>query len=135
MSRSGWFLRVGAGLLVVAAVMLLVHRNSERSPSNDELAQLSHVALYELEGTATSANVTMATPTGISQFAADVPMHSKSGAVGLRQQVQSGQVLSLAAQQDMGGTTITCRITVDGVVVAENTSTGQFSIATCEAVA
>jgi hypothetical protein len=31
------------------------------------------------------------------------------------------------------GTTITCRITVDGEVVAEQTSSGQFAIATCNA--
>ena len=31
------------------------------------------------------------------------------------------------------GTTITCRITVDGEVVAEQTSTGQYAIVTCSA--
>jgi hypothetical protein len=31
------------------------------------------------------------------------------------------------------GTTITCRITVDGEVIAEQTSTGQYAIVTCAA--
>jgi hypothetical protein len=127
-------LRVGAGLLLVAVVMVILQRVSD-APSSESAAPTRHVAIYELEGTATSAKVTMATPTGTSQFAADVPMRSKSGSVGLRQLVQPGQVLYLSAQQDLGGSTITCRITVDGVVVAENTSTGRFSITTCSATA
>jgi hypothetical protein len=127
-------LKVGAGLLLLAVVMAVVQRTGDE-PSGESATPVRHVAIYELEGTAASAHVTMATPTGTSQFAADVPMHTKGGAVGLRQVVQPGQVLYLSAQQDLGGTTITCRITVDGVVVAENTSTGRFSITTCRATA
>lgn len=38
---------------------------------------------------------------------------------------------SLTAQAAQGATTITCRITVDGEVIAEQTSTGEFAVVTC----
>ncbi len=41
------------------------------------------------------------------------------------------QAFSLVAQTAQGGTTISCKITVDGEVVAEQTSTGEFSVVSC----
>lgn len=38
---------------------------------------------------------------------------------------------SLSAQSAGGSGTITCKITVDGALVAENTSQGQYAVVTC----
>lgn len=37
--------------------------------------------------------------------------------------------------QALNGRTLTCRITVDGVLISENTSSGEYSIATCSGTA
>lgn len=43
------------------------------------------------------------------------------------------QMATLTAQAGDGVTSITCRITEGGEVVAENTSSGQFAVVTCNA--
>lgn len=47
--------------------------------------------------------------------------------------VLTGQMNPVLDGSAQDGTTITCRITVDGEVVAEQTSTGQYAIVTCSA--
>jgi len=48
------------------------------------------------------------------------------------QTMRRGAFAYVSAQMTLGfGTKVTCRILVDGVLVKENTSTGQFSIVTC----
>ena len=42
-----------------------------------------------------------------------------------------GAGASLQAQGDGSADSITCRVTHDGEVVSENTSTGQFAVVTC----
>lgn len=39
--------------------------------------------------------------------------------------------LTVVAQHSTGGGDITCRITVDGTVVGESTSSGQYAVVTC----
>jgi hypothetical protein len=89
--------------------------------------------LYEVEGTARSASVTMATPTGTRQASPDVPMtRTESGERGLEMTVAPGTFVYISAQNNDGHGTIKCRITVDGVVVSENSSSGGYAIASCE---
>ncbi|TFV62302.1 UNVERIFIED_ORG: hypothetical protein E4P37_17495 [Bacillus sp. AZ43] len=45
----------------------------------------------------------------------------------------TGQMSPVFDGSSPDGTTITCRITVDGEVVAEQTSTGQYAIVSCNA--
>jgi hypothetical protein len=47
------------------------------------------------------------------------------------EQVGGSAPLSLTAQNSSRGGAITCRITVDGKVVNESTSTGQYTVVTC----
>jgi hypothetical protein len=44
----------------------------------------------------------------------------------------SGDFVYLSVQNGQGLGSVTCRITVDGVVVSENTSDGGYTIATCQ---
>jgi len=44
----------------------------------------------------------------------------------------TGDVVYLSVQNGQGLGSVTCRITVDGVVVSENTSDGGYTIATCQ---
>lgn len=85
--------------------------------------------LYEVEGTAWSASVTMRTNSGSEQANIDVPLESRSGTTGLWLQA-TNMTPYLSAQATSSGS-ITCRITVKGTVVSENTSSGRGSIATC----
>ena len=92
--------------------------------------------LYEVEGTTDYADVTMETPTGMSQISPDVPMVRESdGRAGLEMEFSSGAYVYLSAQNNRSHGTVSCRITVDGVVVSENSATGGYAIATCKGTA
>jgi hypothetical protein len=88
--------------------------------------------LYEVEGTTSSASVTMQTPTGTSQITPAVPMRRESdGRRGLEAEFSPGSFVYISAQNKQSSGTITCRITVNGSVIAENTSSGGYAIASC----
>jgi len=87
---------------------------------------------YEVDGSASSANVTYETPTGTSQGSVDLPMRNKLGQVGLHFKFEPGAFLYISAQNDGEYGDVTCRIKVDGEVVSENTATGDYAIATCK---
>jgi hypothetical protein len=92
------------------------------------------MVIYELDGTATDANITIETPTGMSQQSVDVPLRNKSGSKGLRfTDFNYGAFLYISAQNDGEYGDLTCRIRVDGEVVSENTASGAYAIATCQA--
>lgn len=44
----------------------------------------------------------------------------------------TGDFVYLSVQNQQGAGSVTCRITVDGTVVSENTSSGGFTIASCQ---
>lgn len=91
--------------------------------------------LYEVEGTAKWADVTMETPTGTEQLSPDVPMVRKdSGKPGLQMTMSSGHVVYLSAQNKDSYGNIRCRITAAGTVISENTSSGGYAIATCNGI-
>lgn len=85
--------------------------------------------LYEVEGTAKTARITMRTNTGTEQASVTLPLRSKTGITGLWLQAQEMTPYISAQATDDGS--ITCRITALGQVVSQNTSTGYGSIATC----
>lgn len=92
--------------------------------------------LYEVEGTAKWSDVTMETPTGTKQDSPDVPMvRVADGGRGLRFTFSPGHFLYLSAQNKDGYGSIICRITANGTVISENSSSGGYAIAVCKGVA
>lgn len=102
-------------------------------------AAATHQVVYGLttSGAATTADITYKTPTGIEQQqGVDVPLMSARGGAGITlTRVASGEFLSISGQLKGDAQDITCTITVDGAVVARNTSSGEFAIASCDATA
>lgn len=89
--------------------------------------------LYEVESDGETASVTWMSVDGGSvgqqqDTAAALPW---SDTITVDDGLFSSSVFSLVAQASETATTITCRITVDGEVVSEQTSQGAFSVATC----
>jgi hypothetical protein len=93
--------------------------------------------LYEVEGSATGANLTMESATGTVQANGKaVPLVNKtSGKRGLTFTMPRGHFVYLSAQNEGSRGSITCRITVDGIVVSTNTSSGAYTIASCKGTA
>jgi hypothetical protein len=91
--------------------------------------------LYEVEGTAESATITAEMPTGTSQGTGKtVPLTTTSGR-GLTNTFPRGAFVYISAQNEGATGDITCRITVDGVVISENAASGGYAIATCQGTA
>ena len=121
------------GWLALALVATSGCSSEEPEPAAPKLVTVT----YEVVGDLQSADVTMQTPTGTSQQTVAVPIKNQSGGDGLSFKMREGAFAYIAAQNgdsDSYGP-IQCRISVDGRVVSENSSTGQFSIATCKAAA
>lgn len=99
-----------------------------------EEARRSSVAevAYFVEGTARSVQITAETPTGIQQNIVDLPLKNKQGGLGLHFEFLRGEFLYISAQNQGAIGTVTCRIEVDGQPVSINTSSGPYSIVTCE---
>lgn len=89
--------------------------------------------VYQVEGDGTYADLTMATPTGTTQVSAKLPLKNKSNG-DLVQSFDRGDFVYLSGQIQ-NGSWLTCRITVDGKVISENTATGDYAIATCDGTA
>lgn len=130
-------------LIAVAVVVGLVVSADAGDPEDGAgssgglpAADATVTVLYEVEGTTDHADVTMETPTGTSQISPDVPMVRESdGRAGLQWEFTSGDYVYLSAQNNRSHGTVSCRITVDGVVVSENSATGGYAIATCKGTA
>lgn len=82
-----------------------------------------------------SASVTVATPTGVSQVDADMPLTNKEGDLGLHMKFAPGNPLTLSVQNSDKWGSVTCKIVVDGVTVSENTSSADYGVASCSGVA
>jgi hypothetical protein len=110
---------------------VVANETSELPFSTPSKAQV----LYEVEGTTDYADVTVATPTGTEQVSPDIPMARKTGEAGLEVLFSRGEFVYILAQNNRSHGTISCRITVDGVVISENESKGGYAIVTCEGIA
>lgn len=140
--RREWFI-IGA---VAAVVLVIVVWISVSDDDDDDSAGAFEVpegtlappepleVRYDVSGTATSADITIETPTGTSQQnGVDVPLVRKSdGERGLIfTGFAPGDFVYISAQ-NQGFGDITCSIHVNDVLISTNTSSGRFAIATCE---
>lgn len=82
-----------------------------------------------------SADITVSTPTGTVQKTVDLPMKTKDGQIGVRGDAPAGSPLYISAQKNDAYGSITCRIYSSGELISENTSSGDYSIATCKGTA
>lgn len=136
--KSGWKVWT---LLAVAGVLILIvtvgytnaQRESRAAGKAIAQAMATSVVHYEVEGTAKGVNLTLQTPSGTSQLNSKaVPLANKNtGVRGITYEMPAGSFVYLSAQNIGSSGTITCRITVNGVVVAENSSSGGYAIASC----
>lgn len=85
--------------------------------------------VYEVEGDGRWFEMTATTPTGIEQSSPDLPLRTKSGGKFTRK-FSPGSFVSISAQAS-DGRRITCRISAGGRVISENTSNGEYAIASC----
>lgn len=125
---------------VVGVLFSLGGDDGEGDPPPSTSAPAVNV-LYEVEGTTDWASITIETPTGTHQSNPDVPLVVASGPrAGERGTLvgpfRPGDFVYISAQNKRSHGSITCRIsTEDGRVIAENSSSGGYAIASCEGVA
>lgn len=119
-------------LIALVAVAACGTDTDKAEPSSGGPASTVEV-VYEVTGDTKSAGVTVTTGTGTSQKDVAVPLVTKSGSEGIAFQMRPGARAYISAQNRdrYGSGPITCRIRVNGRILSENSSTGQFSIATC----
>ena len=109
---------------------------SEWTESNRVLIPEGNI-LYEVEGTSPTARLTFTTPTGSQQGEYYVPLKCSSEEPASAPGRESGFLFAsstmrpyLSATVVQHGT-VTCRISIKGVVVSENTASGRGATATC----
>lgn len=128
---------VAAGVAIVVATMYWP-ASSPPPPPSTVTGIASHTVLYEAEGADApglrSATYTIQTDSGgTSQGETDLPMKNKAGGTGLSfTNFKTGDFVYLSVQNSNAAGSVTCRITVGDLVIAENTSTGGYAIATCK---
>ncbi len=125
------------GIAGINGVRGLAERGRDYTPPPKTPAAVrvnNDVLEYHVTGTATAANVTYSSASGTVQNTVDVPMKNQSGGVGV---IMKGAAIPtfayISAQNDGASGSVTCKIVLNGTVVAENTSTGAYKIATCKA--
>jgi len=134
------------GALVLAGVVALVigvsvYGNSRPAPTSPAVVSTpvsstsqeapavyvptGHSVVYQITG-GSALSVSYSTPGfGISQ-AADVPLPWTKAMT-----FDSDSVIAVVNAQNAGGGTIGCAILIDGMLVAHNTSTGEYAIVQC----
>jgi hypothetical protein len=132
---------IGGAVVIVVAV-ISVFASGALGRRDVPLVPQSVTVTYEIETSDPNgaiANITYSTPSGIAQQEdIDVPLTRKSdGGRGIQFTVPAGTFMQISAQlstanANTGPTDISCRIRSGDAVVAENTSTGQFAIASCQ---
>lgn len=138
-------LSCGLALLLVAVALYIWFpgpAQSKASSSTQPDANSSSFGgtvdvLYEVEGTAKGTNLTLESGTGTLQLNGKaVPLANKStGKRGITATMSRGAFVYISAQNTGDTGTITCRISVDGVVISSNTSSGGYAIASCKGTA
>ena len=138
--RNRWALVVGAVIVVAVIIGAATQpardrrKEEERAQAAAQLAELLAPVevLYEVEGTARSVSLTLEAPSGTQQGSNKaVPLKTDSGN-GIRMEFERGAFVYISAQNEGESGTVTCRITVDGEVISENTSSGAYTIASCD---
>lgn len=128
-------------IVVVSAVAALLGAGSKSTGSATTPAVVAsytpivRTVSYEADGDGTNAGAytLRSADGGTRQGDADLPLTNKAGGTGLQLAgFGSGDFVYLSVQNSNGYGSVTCRIVVDGVTVSENTSSGGYTIATCE---
>ncbi|MEO9246423.1 hypothetical protein ABDK96_01865 [Citricoccus nitrophenolicus] len=88
---------------------------------------------YERLGDKPTATVSVNTSEGTEQADVNLPMIDNQADPGATYSLARGEVLSMSAQIEEGAAGILCRISVDGTVLVEKTSTGRYSVVSCAA--
>ncbi len=121
----------------LAALLLLLAGCSARTETTPSAAYTPevHTYAYYVTGTATSADVTYSTASGTQQATGvDLPLKNNSGTYGILMDDSSApDFLYISAQNGDDYGEVSCRIMIDGVTVAQNTSSGGYAIVTCQA--
>lgn len=129
--------RRSVSILVAAAAAFTLAGCSQPTREEQALANLQEridarggfpgSVTYEISGTAETVSITMETPTGTSQQAeVSLPWESSS------QDFNVGDSVYVSAQNEGESGTVRCKITgMTGKVLAENSSSGAYTIATC----
>jgi Mycobacterium membrane protein len=120
-------------LLAIAGGIVLVGAISSGDDGSSSGSDMVSV-LYEVEGTADSTTITLTTPDGGTSQLAEraVPLTLRDGTRGIPGHFPKGAFVYVSAQNMGPSGDITCRITVDGKVISENTASGGYTIATCQ---
>ena len=83
------------------------------------------------------ADITVETPDGTEQANVSLPLKMKDGSIGYEKAFMPGNFVYISAQKGDYEGSITCRITVSDIdgansrVISENTSSGDYAVATC----
>lgn len=124
----------GIGCLAIVVIIIAVVASCMAGVGKavndyDKEQKTEHTVVYEVSGDAgTAQSITWSTAdNGGTSQAADVavPWTKEVKATG------SWSFFSLTASTPMAGGSLTCKITVDGNVVSENTASGQMAWANC----
>lgn len=101
-------------------------------PTDTASARTGHTIVFEVTGNGVTKASSISYGIGGNQ--------SQDNGAALPWQKQSTSndsflILSLVAQSGSGSGSISCKITVDGKVVVDNTSQGQYAVVTCSGTA
>jgi len=125
----GW---AAIGLAAICCVGVIAYFISPHDSAGASVsAPTTATVRYEVEGTASDASVTYSTPTGTEQADVNLPMKSASGAYGITATFPNKASAHISAQNRSDSGTVTCRITVNGEIISENTSSASYGIAQC----
>lgn len=124
---------VALGVIVALAISALIWTWSPITPTGRVGGSSStHTVVYQVEadtayGSGRTGMVTIQTDDGgTSQGVVALPLASTFTGF------HSGDFAYVSVQNQQHAGSVACRITVDGTVLSENTSTGGYTIATCQ---
>jgi len=116
----------------IVAIAVLVLAGCTSVP--DDADRETPVVVYDVVSDGPTAGyVTYLSTTGTEQATGATLPFSKE--IPLDNTLFERSTFSLSAQSSAGATMITCTITVDGEMVSEQTSTGEFAVVSCAGAA
>lgn len=131
-------LALAGGVLVAAAVVLVgmascandQRERADQARIEQAVADAPRAVVYEMTGDGAYFAMTAKTPDGTVQANPDLPLKVEGGG-SFGFSASAGDFVYLSGQATQGRE-LTCRILVDGEVIAENTSTGKYTVVTCD---
>jgi Mycobacterium membrane protein len=145
-----WRLAAGSIVAVIAVASAVVafaviatgtsqppRSTAASSESSNASASSAREVVYEVEGTAKAVDITYETPSGTAQQSGlKVPLSRNGGSErGITLTMSRGDFVYISAQNKGPSGAVTCKISVDGVVISKVTSTGGYTIAQCSSTA